>query len=232
MMTAFGYYPYSEPGLGNGIILAWGIFFNILAWGVLIFQQSATGVYINEAYEDEGTLTRFLSTMSLRSSSSNSFKGLVTQTVASASNTEVPASEKSFSNLKALPRMIQQKSQLLGDGGDDDDSSSVASNTNSRVKSMQYRALSITHDEDLDNPTNPPQIQKVQSMFVSLPRPNQAQEFTRPKIESSTTSGIIFVEDQDPQISGDGQSLESFLNGNGTHVEEHEGLFGEQSKRV
>jgi hypothetical protein len=241
MMTAFGYYPYSEPGLGNGIIFAWGIFFNLLAWVVLIFQQSASGVYINEADDDEGMLNRFLSTMSLRSLSSHgsSFKGL-NQTVglgspspnigAKEGSVRMPTSEKSFSNPKVLPRMIQQKSQLLGEEDDGDDSSSVASLTDTRrVKSMQYHSLAITHDDDIDHPAeNPSQLRKVQSMFTSLPKSKEDSGVHRSPKEPDivVSSNISLVEmNGDRQASPhlpENDDLESFLEQNGTQVEDVE----------
>jgi hypothetical protein len=72
MMTAFGYYPYSEPGVGNGIILAWGIFFNTVAWIVLLLEQSATRIYISEKQDDLSSLTRVTSSLSFRKVSSKS----------------------------------------------------------------------------------------------------------------------------------------------------------------
>jgi hypothetical protein len=120
MMTVFGYYPYSEPGLGNGIILGWGIFFNLLAWGVLIFQQSATGVYINNETTDDtaAMVNKLMSSMSLRTNSSKSLRSSHHHPAGGAGGSpdgrEKESSTKSLKNISSLPRMIQQKSQLNG----------------------------------------------------------------------------------------------------------------------
>jgi hypothetical protein len=190
-MTAFGYYPYSEPGFGNGIILGWGIFFNLLAWFTLLYQQSASGVYINDATDDHAMVNKLLTSMSLRSNSSRSLGGGAGGGGSETTNKEVTStSQKSLSNIRSLPRMIQQSSlKDLGSATSEGSSSKTLGSISSAaaggaaaggesVKRKAGRSMSLPDhpyqstpqkDENHDLLPNPNQIRKVQSMQTAIP---------------------------------------------------------------
>jgi hypothetical protein len=58
MMTAFGYYPYNEPGIGSVVIFSWAMLFNIIAYYSLSLQQSHVPVFMlrkNPTEEEKST---------------------------------------------------------------------------------------------------------------------------------------------------------------------------------
>lgn len=233
MMTAFGYFPYSEPGLGNGIILAWGIFFNLLAWIVLLFQQSATGVYINET-TDDGMVVKIMSSMSLKSNSTKSLSGPMDGSAKEPTST----SQKSLSNIKSLPRMIQQKSQLSDLDEDAASSSSsivVSDSSAARTKKTIGRAVSLPdnhpHPSDYlaahqkDDEDFPPdtQLRKVQSMLVSLPS-RSMEEPPTPLHQWEIMTGVKGLPSKPPESNPRLNTLDKLRKESGSHSNSSSGL--------
>jgi hypothetical protein len=206
MMTAFGYYPYSEPGVGNGIILAWGIFFNTVAWIVLLLEQSATRIYISENQDDLSSLTRVISSLSFRKVSSKSINSINPSPDLTLSGGAGPGpveeEHPKRSNIKSLPRMIQQKpstnqfqstndlqsrssgSLALSLSGCDSDNNSMSSKIKSAgSRSPQYQTVEA--DEEEEQAT---QLHRVQSMLT-------------PRQETQIEASEIAIAIEDPSIA-------------------------------
>ena len=186
MMTAFGYYPYSEPGVGNGIILSWGLFFNIISWIILMLKQSTKGVYISEK-QDENPLTKILTSVSTASLSSiPSNNNIFSRSSLNLTQPVPSSSERNMSKIDSLPRMIQQKSITSGF----EDNASVVSHSstnndsdkNSKFcdgvkKSNSMPEFFSTKPHLNENKNNQAvehgQLVKAQSMLATLPRTDE-----------------------------------------------------------